>query len=136
MTVETYLADLATYLQTQGYGTTGKTTSGTSIQIAGYYENTDNAIYITPYGGSDKQMLVTSEEDASHPDFQILVRNTNQQTAISTSTRIYRLLRKKADFDIGTSHFIFIKGKAPPIFVRKTNSGYYEYSINFTSMIA
>lgn len=135
MTLETYLSDLATFLQTQGFGTKGKTSSGISIQEAGYYDADGNAIYLTSYGGSDKQEIKTGEPDSIRPDFQILVRNSDQFTAKTISGAIFRLLRKKVDWSIGTTHFIYLRGKAPPLFVRKTNSGHYEYSINFSAIL-
>jgi hypothetical protein len=131
LTLETYLSDIATYLQTQGYGVVGSSTTSTPIQIGGYYESTGNAIFLTSYGGSDSNEIVSPEASSINPDFQILVRHSSQQTAIETSASIYRLLRKKVYWDLGTTHFIYIRGKAPPIFVRKTNSGFFEYSINF-----
>jgi hypothetical protein len=135
LTLETYLYDVATYLKDQGYGVLGKSTSSTSIQISGYYESTDAAIFLTSYGGADQNEILTGEEDLIRPDFQILVRNSDLQTVITTSGGIYRLLRKKSDWDLGTTHFISLRAKAPPFFVRKTNSGFYEYSINFQSVI-
>jgi len=136
LTLETYLSDIATYLQTQGYGVVGSSTTSTPIQIGGYYESTYNAIFLTSYGGSDSNEIVSTEASSINPDFQILVRHSSQQTAIETSASIYRLLRKKVSWDIGTTHFIYVRGKAPPIFVRKTNSGFFEYSINFSASLS
>lgn len=133
MTVETYLADLATHLQTLSYGTLGKPSSGVAIQIGGYYESTDNAIFITPYDGADVEEILSGEDDASRPYFQILVRNSNHATCKSTADSLYRLLRKKYDWDVGSTYFISLRAKAPPIFIRKTNGGFYEYVLNFKS---
>lgn len=135
MTLKTYLSDLATYLQTGGFGTVGYNASGVSIQIAGYYDTVGNAIFLTTYAGPDKHDIKTGEPDPITPDFQILVRNSDHQTALNSSVDIFNLLRKKADFTLGTTHFIDIYGKSPPLFVRKTNSGYYEYSINFSATL-
>ena len=135
MTIHTYLKDLATYLQAQGFGTLGVSDTTTSIQIAGYHEAVGNAIFITPYGGADLNEIVTGEEDAKRPDFQVLIRNQNFETALGVATDIYELLRKKVDWDIGSTHFIYLRGKAPPLFVMKHNSGFYILSINFSAII-
>jgi hypothetical protein len=135
LTLETYLSDIATYLYTLSYGVLGASSSSVSIQVGGYYDSTANAIFLTTYGGSDSNEIVSTEASSINPDFQILVRHSSQQTAIATSASIYRLLRKKVAWDIGTTHFIYIRGKAPPLFVRKTNSGYYEYSVNFSASL-
>lgn len=129
MTLETYLGDLATYLQTQGYGT-----FGTSILI-GYVEGASNTIYLTAYGGSESQTIKSGEEDAITPDFQILIRNSTKKTAITTSSAVYKLLRKKVEWTLGSTHFISLYAKGPPIPVRITDSGYYEYSVNFSASI-
>lgn len=136
MTLETFLSDIATYLQTLNYGVVGASTTSMPIQIGGYYDSTYNAIFLTSYGGSDSNEIVSTEASSINPDFQILVRHSSQETAISTSASLYRLLRKKVNWDIGTTHFIYVRGKAPPIFVRKTNSNFYEYSINFSASLA
>ncbi|MDD4588865.1 MAG: minor capsid protein [Parabacteroides sp.] len=129
MTLSTYLEDLATYLQTQGYGT-----FGTSILI-GYVEGASNTIYLTTYGGSEYQAIKSGEEDVINPDFQILIRNSTQKTAITTSSAVYKLLRKKVEWTLGSTHFMSLYAKGPPIFIRKTDSGYYEYSVNYTALI-
>ena len=130
------MSDLATYLQNQGYGMAGASTTSTPIQIGGYYESTYNAIFLTSYGGSDPNEIVSTEASSINPDFQVLVRHSSQQTAIQVSASIYKLLRKKVNWDIGTTHFIYVRGKAPPIFVRKTNSGFFEYSVNFFASLS
>ncbi len=135
MTIKTYLADLATYLKDQGFGVLGRSDTGTSIQIAGYYDSSNNAIFLTPYGGLDKNEIVSGEEDSYNSDFQIRVRYEDLETANSVSTDIYQLLRKKADWDIGSTHFIYLRGKSPPIFLMKTNSGFSEFALNFSATI-
>jgi Bacteriophage minor capsid protein len=136
LTLETYLSDIATYLQTLNYGVVGSSTTSTPIQIGGYYESTYNAIFLSSYGGSDPNEIVSTEASSINPDFQILVRHSSQETAISVSASLYRLLRKKVDWTVGTTHFIYVRGKAPPIFVRKTNSNFFEYSINFSASLS
>lgn len=138
MTAETYLEDLAYYLQDQGFGIAGLATESTdaSIEVSGYYDAATNSIFLTPYGGSEKNDIVSGEEDLTVSDIQILVRNIDPEKAYKDSVKIYKLLRKKFDWDVGTTHFFSLRAKAPPIFIRKTNSGYMEYSTNFTTKVS
>lgn len=135
MTIKTYIADLAAYLKDQGFGVLGRDDTKTSIQFAGYYEAANNAIFLTPYGGLDKNEIVSCEEDSYNPDFQIRIRHADLETANSISTDIYQLLRKKVSWDVGSTHFIYLRGKAPPTFLMKMNSGHYEFTINFSATI-
>jgi Bacteriophage minor capsid protein len=130
VTIETYLVDLATHLQTNGYGTLG-----VDIAITGHHDFSGNAISLTQYGGRERTSLINGVINPYNPDVQFCIRNSNAETAYKTATGIYKLFRNVANQDIGTTHFLLITPKAPPIFLLKTNEGYYEYTINFMALI-
>lgn len=134
LAVKDLLKDLATYLQTQGYGVKGSNPTGISIFI-GAQAGTTNSISIAPYGGSNSYEIKTGETNASNPNIQIMCRNKDENVAISQSSDIHELLREKYNWDLGTTHFIFLRAKAPPIPLGKNESGFYEYSVNFSTSI-
>ena len=134
LAIKDVLQDLAAYLQTEGYGTKGSNPSGISI-FTGVDGGTTNSIVIAPYGGSNSYEIKSGEMNASNPNIQITCRNLSQETAISQSSDIHELLREKYDWDIGSTHFIYLRAKAPPIPLGKNESGFYEYSVNFASSI-
>jgi len=128
------LKDLATYLQSQGYGVKGKNPSGISI-FTSVEGGTTNSINIMSYGGSNSYDIKSGEKNASNPNIQIICRNLNEETAISQSSDIHELLREKYDWDLGSTHFIYFRAKAPPIPLGKNESGFFEYSVNFSTSI-
>ncbi|MFA6727352.1 MAG: minor capsid protein [Prevotella sp.] len=128
------IKDLATYLQTQGYGIKGKNSTGVSIYTS-VEGGTTNSISIAPYGGSNSYDIKTGEKNASNPNIQITCRNLNEEIAISQSSDIHELLREKYNWDLGTTHFIYLRAKAPPIPLGKNQAGFYEYSVNFSTSI-
>lgn len=134
MAIKELLEDLAAYLQTQEFGVKGDTPSGISIFI-GTEGGATNSISIAPYGGSNSFEIKSGEKNASLPDIQIVCRNLNQETAISQSSNIHELLQEKYDWDTGNTHFISLRAKAPPIALGKNESGFFEYSVNFSTSI-
>ncbi len=134
LAIKDVLKDLATHLQTQGFGIKGSNPSGISIYV-GTQAGTTNSISIAPYGGSNSYEIKTGEKNASNPNIQIMCRNKDEAVAISQSSDIHELLREKYDWDIGSTHFIYLRAKAPPITLGKNESGFFEYSVNFTSSI-
>ncbi|MCU7526561.1 MAG: hypothetical protein HF308_18945 [Ignavibacteria bacterium] len=131
MTIETYLVDLSNYIQSNGLGTVA-----VDIVISGYYDKAGNAIFVTPYGGSDNCEIKTpGYDDPCTPDVQFLVRNLDQAIAISKANAIFKLFRKVSDLTIGDTKIISMRAKGPPSFVMKTNSLHYHYSINFSLII-
>lgn len=134
LAIKELLKDLASYLQSQSFGVKGTNPSGISI-YTGIEEGTTNSITIAPYGGSNSYAIKSGEKNASNPNIQIICRNLNQETAISQSSDIHELLREKYDWEIGSTHFISLRAKAPPIPLGKNEAGFYEYSVNFFTSI-
>jgi len=126
LTIETYLTDLSTFLQTNGVS---------GISIAGYHDSSGNAVFITPYGGKEYDKIVSGEINPYMIDVQVITRNSSNETAYALSISIYKLLRNISNRIIGTTEFKSIKAKASPAFIMKTNSGYYQYSVNFSMLI-
>lgn len=136
MTIETYDHDLAAYLAAQGYGVLGKTETGVEISIAGYHENTGNAIFVTAFEGIDVNNVVSDEpEDECNTNIQIMVVNKNQLTAKNTANSIYKLLKHIKNTTIGSTNIIGVERHGPAGFLRKKNSGYYIYVVNFAIII-
>jgi hypothetical protein len=131
MTLETYLTDLATHLQTNGFGT-----KGVDITISGYHDAAGNSIFITPYQGSEPYEIVTGEENEVYPNVQFLVRNLEQEVALTKANALFRLFRNVANQTIGTTDITMMRASGPPAFVMKSNGGYYTYSINFSMRIS
>lgn len=114
MTIESYLSDLETYLQTNSFGTVG-----TDIHCIGFNESASNDITLNPFPGSEYTKIVSGEINPYNPSLSILVRNTNAATALSTVTGIYKLLRNVSNQTIGATTFIYIIADSPPGFVSK-----------------
>jgi hypothetical protein len=140
MTLETYLTDLATHLQTNGLGVTEVTTTTpattTRISVSGFHDADGNYIFVTPYQGTDIDELDSGEEDDIYPSVQFLVRNSSQTATLAISNAIYRMFRKLGNRTIGTTDIIYMRASGPPAFVIKSNGGYYTYSINFSMRIS
>ena len=130
MTIETYLADLGTYLQTNSIGTIG-----TDIFYMGLDESMGNCISLIPYGGIEPDNIVSGEANLCNPSVQVLVRNIAAATGLSKATTIYKLLRIVSNQTIGTTKFLKIVPVSPPMFVAKTDGGYYLFSINLKILI-
>jgi len=126
LTIETYLSDLGTYLQGQGYS---------NIYYMGLDSASNNCISLTPYPGSEYTKIVSGEVNPYSPMLNILVRNSSAQTGLATATAIYKLLRNIYNETIGTTKFINIKPSSTPGFVAKSSAGLYIYSINFSLFI-
>lgn len=130
MTIETCLEDIANYLSFWGYGT-----PGVDIHIVGGYDYAGNCISITPYGGFEYNSIVSQTVNPYNLNIQILVRNSDNELAYKQSIAIFKLFRDVANRKIGQTKFMSIVARTPPMFVVKTNDGYYHYSTNFYMMI-
>lgn len=129
MTIESYLSDLGTYLQTNSVGTLG-----TDIHCIGFEENASNDITLNPFPSTKFASIVSGEINPYNPRLSIIVRNTNAATALSKVTTIYKLLRDISNQTIGTTKFLYIQEESPPGFVTKKNNNYI-FSVNFSLLI-
>lgn len=129
MTIETYLTDLGTYLQTAGIGTVN-----TDIHFFGLASNATNDITLSPFPGAEYNRIISGEINPYSPDLSIIVRNTSGAAALSKATSIYKLLRDVSNRTIGSTHFLVIQAQAPPSFISKTQN-YFLFSINFSLLI-
>jgi len=129
MTIETYLSDLGTYLQTAGIGTIN-----TDIHFHGLASNATNDITLIQFPGAEYNKIVSGEVNPYSPNLSILIRNTSGATAHSKATAIYKLLRDVSNRTIGSTHFLMIQAQGSPGFVSKTQN-YFIFSINFSLLI-
>ena len=129
MTIETYLDDLGTYLQTNSIGTLG-----TDIFYNGL-DTVPNCIAITPYRGSNTYHIVSNVKNPHSVNINVLVRNSDGDTAKSKADSIYLLIGDVANTIIGTTKFLFIQAKSLPVLDSKTESGLTIYSVNFSLLI-
>lgn len=127
MTLETFLVDIANYLETN---------SVTPVSISGNYEQYSNGIYIAPYGGLYSMNIVTNDTNPLGMDLQVLVSNISNETALAQVFKVIRLLRDVHNKIIGDTKFLYIQQKYGAFFVGKNNAGYYNYSLNFSVLMA
>ena len=127
MTLETYLDDIADYLEANGI---------TPVSISGNFEQFSNGIYLSPYGGLPVTYVVSDDANPFASDFQILISNTSNETALELAAKTIRLLRDVHNVNIGNTRFLLIQQKYGMFFLGKNNVEYYTYSLNFTILIA
>lgn len=127
MTLETFLEDIADYLEANDLPT---------VSVSGNYEQYGNGIYMTPYGGLYPMPVVTNDANPIGLDLQILVSNTSNETALAQTFRIIRLLRDVHNEVIGNTKFLYIQQKYGAFFIGKSNAGNYNYTINFSVLMA
>ena len=126
MTLETCFKDLSDHLEANGI---------TPVSIAGNYEQYGNGIYMSPYGGICSLSVVTGTNPFGF-DLQLLVSNMSNETALAQTFKIIRLLRDVHNEVIGDTKFLYIQQKYGSFFLGKSNAGYYNYSLNFSLLIA
>lgn len=126
MTLETFLDDLADYLEANDVA---------PVSVAGNFEHFENKVYISPYGGLAEHGVVTTDANPFGLDVQLLVSNLDNEVSWRTASKIIRLLRDVHNQTIGDTHFIYIQQKYGPFFVGKSNAGYYSYSLNFSLLM-
>lgn len=127
MSIETYLADISDYLEANNIS---------PVTISGNFEHFVNGIYIAPYGGVPYTNVVTEDANPFASDFQILILNTSNETALEQAAKTVRLLRNVHNVSIGDTKFLYIKQKYGMFFLGKSNADYYTYSLNFTLLMA
>lgn len=132
MTLKTLPLDIATFLKDRGYGVLGKTSSGVEISVAGYYEATTNAIFLTLSGAANYNDVVSPEEgEDTKKNLQILIRNTDQQTCLDTWESLNKLLKTTFNTTIGSTKITGFEESFPSGLLKKMNSDYWIYVLNF-----
>jgi Bacteriophage minor capsid protein len=127
MSLETFLPDIANYLMNNGVSL---------VRISGNYEQFGNGVYIYPYGGVPTNWVISDDANPISLDFQIIISNTDNETALSQAAKTIRLLRDVHNVVIGSTKFLYIQQKYGMFFLSKSNAGYYNYSLNFTLLMA
>lgn len=127
MTLETFLQDLADYLEADGIS---------PVKIAGNYEQYENAVSIAPYGGLYPISVVTGGPNPIGLDLQVLISNTSNETALAQTFKVIRLLKDVHNQIIGNTKFLYIQQKYGAFFIGKSNAEYYNYSLNFSVLMA
>lgn len=124
MTVE---SDIATYLQTGGFGTVGN-----SIFLNDMPPTPDNCIVVSIYAGAAVERTHdTSGND--NPSVQVRVRNTSAGTARSKIQQVYNYLDGIANTTIGSTFFEGIMAiNSGPVPMGKDENGRTEFAWNFT----
>lgn len=130
MTIETFLSDIGTYLQTNSIGTLG-----TDIYFYGLDAAPVNCIALTPFAGRESYKIVSEVINPYQPNLSVLVRNTSADAAYQKTVSIYKLLRNVANQTIGSTKFLMITATSPPGLVSVSQSEYYIFSVNFALMI-
>lgn len=125
MTLETFLDDIADYIEENGL---------TPVSVSGNFESFGNGLNIIPYGGLPIHKVVAGANPISL-DFQILLKNDDQGLALAQVFRLTRLLGDVSNTQIGDTFFLLIQLKYGAFFVGKTNSGHYQYTLNFTLLM-
>lgn len=128
MTLETFLTDIAEYLEDNNVATL--------VEISGNYEQYENGVYLTVYGGVSPINVVSNDPNPIGLDIQLIVSNMSNETALSQVAMIIRLLRDVHNSIIGDTKFLYIQQKYGAFFIGKSNAGYYNYSLNFTVLMA
>lgn len=132
MTLKTLPLDIATFLKDSGYGVLGKTSSGVEISVAGYYEATTNAIFLTLSGAANYNDVVSPEDgEDTKKNLQILIRNTDQQTCLDTWESLNKLFKATFNTTIGSTKITGFEESFPSGLLKKMNSDYWIYVLNF-----
>lgn len=131
MTLKSFPLDFATFLKDHGYGVLGKQSSGVEISVSGYHEATNNAIFITLSGASELIDVVGEEEKDTKKNIQIIIRNTSHQTCLDTWESLTKLLQNTMNTTIGSTKITGFEESLPSGFLRKSNSEYWMYVLNF-----
>jgi hypothetical protein len=127
MTIDTFVEDLLTYLQTNNLGT--KTVD---LLEGPLNPSVLNCITITPYDGTNPTSIKSGEDNAHNPFLNVNVRNINKKTALENTIKIYKLWRLLPYIQIGSTHFELIKARGTWHPLGLDTNKCMNYSINFS----
>lgn len=125
MTLETFLDDLCDYMEDNGIP---------GVVVSDNYDSFGNDIILTPYGGISS-LSVVSGPNPIGMDFQLMIKNNDQEQALAYVFKLMRLLGDVSNAQIGDTFFLFIQLKYGMFSVGKTNSMYYQYTLNFSLLM-
>jgi hypothetical protein len=119
---------IATYLQTGGYGTLA-----TNLFIDFQPPTPYNVVVVTGYSGPPPVRVIGQRAPAYDiPKVQILVRNENPGTALSTIESIYDYLEGVSSLAIGGLNIVFIRAvQSRGLYLGKDSNNLTQYSLNF-----
>jgi hypothetical protein len=118
----TLLTDIANYIDAQ---TT--LTKGTDLFIGTLPANIDNCVGIFQSGGIEP----TTYLDIIKPTLQVLVRNTNYETAQTTSYTIYNLLHQIYCPAVGTTEIYTVFALQEPTDIGEDETGRAVFTCNY-----
>lgn len=126
MTLETFLVDLAEYLEANDIG---------PVSIAGNFEPFGNSVHIAPYGGLPSFKVIT-DTNPINLDLNMLIANDSNEAALALVFKAFRLMGDVHNKTIVNTRFLYIQAKYGPFFVGKMNNGLYHYTLNFSMSMA
>ncbi len=127
MTVEN---DIATYLQTGGFGTVGN-----SIFLNTMPPTPDNCIAVSIYAGGAAIDRTHDTSGNDSPSIQIRVRNTSAGTARTKVEQIYNYIDGVTNTTIGSTFFLGISAiNSGPVPMGKDENGRTEFAWNFSTI--
>lgn len=118
----TLLSDLATYIDTNT-----SLTVGTDLFIGTLPSQQDNCVGIFQTGG----VQPTTYLEVKKPTIQIIVRNTNYETAQQLSYTIYDLIHQKIGGTIGATNMYTIFALQEPTEIGEDETGRAIFTCNY-----
>lgn len=77
----------------------------------------------------------SSDRQITRPAFQVLLRATHPGEGEAKAWEIYNFMHQKRDFNMGTTHVIFIAAaQSTPLYIGTDENGRHLYSINFRTL--
>lgn len=127
MAVKNIADDIADYLATQAIGTVG-----TDIFVSRMVDDPNNQVVVIPTGGPDPNRYVA---DLHEPTFQIVVRNTDFDSANTKLRAIRAALHNKLNLTLSNHVALFIRAASEGGYIGQDERGLNEFSINFAARV-
>lgn len=129
-----FLAQLSDYLDREGVGNSGVTSSSNvNIFVSHYPESPDNCVALLGLLGQTKPNINIAGFE--YPRFQVMVRNTDYETGASKMRAIRNALHDK--LNVTTENFIALYIQAEQDFypLGEDKKGRYEFSMNMSCQV-
>lgn len=127
-----FLAQVADYLAGSGMGETNEANGTVNIFCGIYPADPDNAIALL---GLPAQTPSVDIPDFEYPRFQVVVRNTDYQTAAQVLRDVRGLLHDKLAVTLTNFYCLYIRSEQDGGPIGQDDKGRYEFTINFTAQI-